>query len=202
MQTVGSRALTLGRSRLAPVGFKELTADNWRERDPTNDAFARFDCATGRAVALSPDEWARHFLGFRLDQRVPDEVRDLFAVAQGTMLYGAFFYPLYTLGQEQVHRVADAAALHRYYQLGGPKTKKGADPPFATRIKWLVQKAAIPAAEQRRWNAYRELRNIGSHAEFQQLHLPTEALTSLRVVAGSVNQLFAPALPERLTADE
>lgn len=77
---------------------------------------------------MTPEDWAQRILGVELDVRVPADVRDLFAVARGTLLYGTFLYPMYAVGNEQVHRVADAAAMYRYNDLGGSKTKKGADP--------------------------------------------------------------------------
>jgi hypothetical protein len=89
--------------------------------------------------------------------------------------------------------VADAAALHRYNELGGPKTKTGDDSSFARRMKWLVHEAAIAEADQPRWDAYRRLRNIGSHPSVQTLQRPGDALHALRVVAGSVIELFAIA---------
>jgi hypothetical protein len=171
--------------------FKQLTQDNWQQPDPTNELFAQFDRQAGRVRRMTPDDWAGYFLAVELDERVPADVRDLFAVARGTMLYGAFFYPLYTVGSEQARRVADAAALHRYNQLGGPKTKNGNDPSFRQRIKWLVDQGALAKADEPRWDAQRELRNIGSHPDFQMLHMPGDVLHSLRVIAASVNELFA-----------
>lgn len=171
--------------------FKQLTPDNWQQPDPASELFARRDVQTDAMRPMTPDDWAGRFLAVQLDERVPADVRDLFAVARGTMLYGAFFYPLYAVGGEQARRVADAAALHRYNQLGGPKTKNGKDQTFRYRITWMVAQGAIAQADEPRWAAHCKLRNIGSHPDFQMLHMPGDALHSLRVIAASINELFA-----------
>ena len=177
--------------------FKQLTPTSWRERDDTNEAFVHLDRGTGRLVHTSGDDWAGVFLSVTLDARVPKNVQDLFEVARGTLLYGHYFYPLYTLGEEQLHRVADAAAVHRYEQLGGRRTHRGEWPTFKARIRWLIEHGAIPQDEVRRWNAYREMRNITSHPQMQSLVMPGDALRSLQMVAASVNAIFRPATLRR-----
>lgn len=171
--------------------FKQLTRDNWQQPDPTTELVAQFDLQAGAMRRMTPDDWAGHFLAVELEECVPPDVRDLFAVARGAMLYGAFFYPLYTVGSEQARRVADAAALHRYKQLGGATTKNGKDPSFRQRITWLIDQGAIAKADEPRWDVHRELRNIGSHPNFQMLLMPGDVLHSLRAIAASVNELFA-----------
>ena len=46
----------------------------------------------------------------QLDDQVPRSIRQLFEVARGAMVYGAFYNPLYALGYEQLYRVSEAAA--------------------------------------------------------------------------------------------
>jgi hypothetical protein len=45
---------------------------------------------------------------------VPEPIRELFDVARGAMIYGWFFYPLFRLGEDQLHRVVEAAVVARY----------------------------------------------------------------------------------------
>ena len=54
----------------------------------------------------------------------------MWEVARGVLVSGVSCYPLHTLGDDQLHRVVDAAALHRYRQLGGPNAKRGMSPPL------------------------------------------------------------------------
>ncbi len=170
--------------------FKKVTPRNWAERDPINENFVM----PGKLGwhRMTGDDWAGLFLGVELATRVPEPVQHLFQVAQNTLPYGHFFYPLYTLGAEQLYRVADAAALHRYRDMGGPKTKRGADPTFAARIRWLRQHGVIADERAQQWDGFRELRNDTSHPEMQSLFTPGNAYTMLNAVAECVSGLYAP----------
>jgi hypothetical protein len=151
------------------MSFKTLTSENWTERDPVNNYFHDIDVERGAARQLSGDDWARQFLAVQLDARVPDDAQSLFAVARGGMLYGHFFYPLYTLGREQLYRVADSAADLRYRGLGGRLDKKGCTPSLKRRVDWLELHGVIRPDHSFRWHAIRELRNIASHPSVQSL---------------------------------
>jgi hypothetical protein len=170
--------------------FKEVSPSNWTERDPINEIFAMPDKLGMRQ--MTGDDWAGLFLGVELAANVPEPVQHLFLVARNTLPYGHFFYPLYTLGSEQLYRVADAAALHRYRDLGGPKTKRGNDPAFKARISWLREHGVIADEHAQRWDGFRELRNHASHADMQSIFTPGNAYTMLRAVVECVNALHAP----------
>jgi len=172
------------------MAFKELTPNNWDQPDMTNANFVRLSPIAG-FVPMNGNDWARAFLAAEMSDEVPEEIRDLFAVARGALLYGWFFYPMFRLGEDQLHRVAEAAAARRYHELGGTAKR----PRFARTIDWLVKHGAIPAADKQRWHAARELRNIGSHPEQQWVLPPGQALTMLTVTAESVNSLFAEKAP-------
>jgi hypothetical protein len=105
------------------------------------------------------DERAREFLTPKLHEHVPEEVRRLFEVARGVLLYGYFFYPLYTLGAERLFRVAEAAGTHKCNELGAPRSVTKS---FERRLRYLVEAGAIPPATERAWDATRHLRNFTS----------------------------------------
>jgi hypothetical protein len=175
--------------------FKEVTPRNWAERDPINENFVMPDKRGWRR--MTGDDWAGLFLGVELVAHAPEPVRNLFLVARNTLPYGHFFYPLYTLGSEQLYRVADAAALHRYRDLGGPKTKHGRDPTFGGRIRWLREHGVITEDHVPQWEGSRELRNHASHPDMQSIFTPGNAYTMLHAVAECVNALYAPPTLER-----
>ncbi len=91
------------------LGFKKLTVDNWTEPDKVSTLFARFSPVDGQARPITGDEWMRHILKPNLIDEVPKDIRALFEVARGAIAYGYFFYPLYTLAEEQLYRVVEAA---------------------------------------------------------------------------------------------
>ena len=171
-------------------GFKELSRENWLLPDPLAVAFGNVhDLSTGLTRPMSPEEGLDYILEPQLSERVPQDVRALFAVARGTMCYGYYFYPLYMLAAEQLFRVAEAAVHQRAEQLKAPRNFKK----FATKLKFLIGNGAIGAADEDRWDAIRTLRNEGSHPKFQQLAPPGVAVGSLGIVAEAINRLFAVA---------
>jgi hypothetical protein len=85
------------------------------------------------------------------------EVRVMWEVARGVLLYGWFYYPLYALGEHQLRRVADVAVLYRYQQAVGPPNKKPNPedgqptwPSFKRRVDWLIDNGVIAAEKQHR----------------------------------------------------
>jgi hypothetical protein len=111
-----------------------------------------------------------------------------------------FYYPLYALGDEQLHRVADAAVLQRYEQLGGPRRANGRWPTLKSRLDWLIARAFISREVEQRWDAIRSLRNYGSHATFQSLRMPMDALRTLEILRDEIDALFES--PDATRADK
>jgi hypothetical protein len=171
-------------------GLKQLTIDNWQEPDPVVSAFVRLSPQDGAIRALSGDDWARGFLAIELSDRVPLEVRRPFDVARGALVYGYFFYPLYTLGAEQLFRAAEAAIRHKCREVGVSDTTLN-KPDFYHRTRALVREGAISHADQDRWDDLRELRNLASHPEDQSIFSPGIAIGALRRVAADVEGLFS-----------
>lgn len=106
--------------------------------------------------------------------------------ARGALVYGCFFYPLYTLAAEQLFRVIEAAIVHRCEQLGAPNMRN-----LQSQITWLINRGIIPSAEADRWDAARQLRNIASHPTNQAIFTPGMALNFLEGVANDINALFS-----------
>jgi hypothetical protein len=172
------------------LGLKQLTLENWTEADPVNRQFARLSPLVG-PVTMGENDWARNFLAIELSKAVPSEIRDLFAIARGAMLYGWFFYPLFRLGEEQLHRVLEAAARLRCSEAES-STKR---PTFFEAINSLVTMGLIPEDERERWTAARKLRNGASHPERASVVPPGFALRMLRVGARDIDGLFAQPSP-------
>jgi hypothetical protein len=166
--------------------FKSLTLANWKEPDPVNAVFGRFDRVTGPR-RMAGEDWASEFLAVELEDHVPEHIRELFAVARGAMLYGWLFYPMFLLGEEQLYRVVEAAATTRYHELNGPQRK----PSFAKTIEWLIEREVIPAEDEGRWDAVRQLRNAASHPDRQSVMPPGAVLSGLKASAEDINHLFA-----------
>lgn len=143
----------------------------------------------------SGEHYAKMILGYELNDDVPIEVHDLWAVARGVLLYGYFFSPLWVVGDEQLHRVTDAAVEHAYRRFNGPLAGQQA-PPLASRIEWLIARRYIDPHWTPRWMAIKDLRNMGSHSTRQRIGTPNGALRSLSVLRDEINQLFASESPQ------
>jgi hypothetical protein len=177
-------------------GVKHLTLENWLEPDQTGKGFDEVKLATGERRAASGRVWAERFLAVELSASVPVEVRDMWEVARGVLLYGWFYYPLYALGEHQLRRVADAAVLHRYQQADGPPSKRRDPeddvrwPNFKRRVDWLIEHGIIPVEKRGRLDAIRELRNETTHASIRHLVMPLDVLNVLDLLAPQIDALF------------
>ncbi len=166
--------------------FKELTLANWDQPDPANDVFGRMSQIVGPRKMTGHD-WAREFLSVELGPQVPVHVGELFAVARGAVLYGWFFFPLFLLGEDQLHRVLESAAKTRYAELGGDRRQ----PSFEQATAWLMECKVIPPEDAERWEAARKMRNAASHPERQGAMAPGTVLRTLRETAHDISRLFA-----------
>ena len=170
------------------LGFKCLTPQNMLEPDPVTLGFAIRRDGEDEFREATGDDWARHILAPQLDEGLPEELYGLFEAARGMLVYGFYFYPVFTLGMGRLYQVADAATVHRCRQLGASKKKSET---FAGRIKWLGERGMFSDEQRCRWDATRSLRNTTSHEERQSIFLGTSAITAVSVTAKLANALFA-----------
>ena len=116
--------------------FKILTPENWLVADPASTIFSKISHTDGTVTPMSGQEWLCLFRDPTLSKSVPKNVRTLFEVARGSLAYGYFFYPLYTLACEQLLRVAEAAVSEKCRMLRAspkkPKTLKRRLSSFST----------------------------------------------------------------------
>jgi len=163
--------------------FKKLTPQNWTDRDRTIDPIVRID----RGETISNDEWAARILEKELSDSVPREVRNLFEVAQGAICYGCFFYPLFTLGNEQLYRVLEAAVTAKCEAEGAPSSCKT----YKRKTEWLYEQGHISDDRIKRFEAARLLRNMTSHAAKQMILPPNYAVSGVELTAALIEGLFS-----------
>lgn len=160
--------------------YKDLTPENWLNED---DIFESLRAIGGD---FDTQRWAQSVLTLQMGQVVPEPVRDLYGVARGALLYGSFFYPMFTLGLEQLYRVTEAAVGAKCKAMQAPSSKRS----YAQRVAWLKQQGIIPQRDTRRWVFYRQMRNSRSHPDMQMLLTPGQVLEQFNWVLESVNRLF------------
>ena len=161
-------------------GFKRLTVENWLTPDPVWQHFVHppfVDPATA---------WVQDIMKHDLAPTVPPAVRRLFEVARGSLAYGFLFYPLLTVGTEQLSRVLEGAITNKCIVLNAKTEMKS----FSHRINWLHNAGYISGDQKTRWHNARELRNHSSHPKEQSIFDPNVALDMLRMSVDLISELF------------
>jgi hypothetical protein len=166
-------------------GIKKLTLENWLQTDPATASFFRIDPEL-QPIPIEGKEWFEYFSSLELSESVPDEVCKLFDVARGCLCYGYFFYPLFTLGLEQVFRVLEAAVMLRCHQMSAPAGVKS----YMNGVEWLLSKNAIAREEDDRWRYNVGMRNLASHPQGQSILPPTVVKRMVEGVMNNINALF------------
>ncbi len=148
------------------IGIKKLSIDNYLKYDisfPDSEYFV--------SQILAP----------QLSESVPSETRVLFEVARGTLVYGQFFYPLLTLGIEQLYRVCEHAL----------RIKIGHnDKTFNDMISLLQKQYEVSEKNMERWHQLRYLRNSASHPNYQSIYSPGITMQLLTSITEQINSLF------------
>lgn len=166
-------------------GFKKLTIENILEPD-----------TLGIQCNINQEQWlsfAADYLEPQLSDSVPVETKRLFEVARGTMVYGLYFYPLYSMGTEQLFRVAENAlrqkciALNIQFEDGKMY--------FGNMLSALVRRSVISKDRKQFWKGFQRLRNISSHLDNQDIITPSMATQTLKVVTEQINSLFDSSKP-------
>ncbi len=89
-------------------GFKTITLENWDQPDKVSVKMAPLS-RSAFAEESKGNPFLEYILRPHLKEDVPYEIRRLFEVARGAMVYSYFFYPLFTIALEQLFRVGEAA---------------------------------------------------------------------------------------------
>ncbi len=163
---------------MAKFGIKVVTYENWVSPDPLMNS-----------LMMSGKDWLESILEPQLKEIVPLEICKLFEVARDSMLYGYFFYPLFTLALEQLLRVAETAVSEKCKQLTVEKISRNR---FIDKLNYLRKAGVLSDEEYSRWNALRNLRNIASHPDQQAIFPPGVTLKFVFDISELINALFAP----------
>jgi hypothetical protein len=172
--------------------LKTITKDNWLEVDSiiASGVFARFLMSDG-VQPLTANDWVKRFLTPKLSPNVPEEVQELFEVARGAVLYGVFFYPLFTLGLEQAFRLMEAAAKAKATSLGiSMVNAKDRYRSYGAILADLFAKKALTKAEYEYWSNAKEFRNETTHANSQPILMPPQVVGMLSSITAAINRLF------------
>jgi hypothetical protein len=162
-------------------GFKRLSSENWLTPDSIWNVFTPPEPPLTQA-----ETWGRDVLALSLDPAVPLTIRKLYEPARGALLYGLLYYPLLTLGTEQIFRVLEAAVSNKCATLDAPPKVKD----FGPKLDWLLKMETINQNQHSLWHIMRELRNDASHPRDQSIFDPNLTLQMLRSAVELIDSLF------------
>jgi hypothetical protein len=167
------------------LGYKQITKETWLKPDRISASFL-VSSETEIDDIKKGEMYLDMILEPRLKEEVPIEVKKLYEVARGALVYGYFFYPLYSLACEQLFRVGEAAITFRC-KIFSPRLAKRT---FRKKIQFLFKQDILNDLEKTRWHALRDLRNITSHPIDQSIYAPGEVIGILAQLAEDINKLF------------
>ncbi|MCC8996647.1 MAG: hypothetical protein LM517_06275 [Nitrosomonas sp.] len=171
------------------LGMKIITHENWMNRDPLMKNLIMLQ--DGKISIMSAGDWAILILEPKLSETVPLEIHKLFEVARGAMLYGYFFYPLFTLAFEQLLRVAEAAISEKCRQITTNKIGNN----FKNKVDYLNKNQFFSDEEYTKWQSLRNLRNIASHPNEQTILPPGITIECISNISGLINSLYRKSSP-------
>lgn len=172
-------------------GCKLLTTENYMKVDPFFESvtwWAREPEKREERLKERIDE----ILSIQLQAAVPIEVRELFDVLKGSMIYGHFYRPIFTNISDQVYFVAEAAVYHRCKALGIEPSKK-----YERNLGILKKRGIIPKDEWVMWDAKQDLRNRVAHKRHRSLNWPGNDIQILELMADDISRLFMPLFGEK-----
>lgn len=145
-----------------------ITLENWDQTDSTCLVFA-IQTPTGTR-AMTANDWVQMLLEKPLPEHTPKKLHEMFQSAQACMIYGVKYYPLFSLGAEQITRIIEAT-LNWYAQanqipvIQTDRKGKTRQVQFAQIIDVLKKHKLITQNEHDiLQNYWREIRNMFSHA--------------------------------------
>lgn len=131
------------------------------------------------------------FTSATLSEHVPETAFQMFEVAKGTMVYGLFFYPLYTIGQDHLSRLFEWVVKERYRTLSGRTDDRN----LKTALEWLLTNGHFPPDSEVRWRASYEICNSMAHPTMQYITTPADAARYLRHMRELLEHLYPGPTP-------
>ena len=169
------------------LGYKQITKETWLKPDRISTSFLVVSPEKGVDDIKKGEMYLTMILQPHLNEDIPIEVKKLYEVARGALVYGYFFYPLYSLACEQLFRVGEAAIIFRCKTFSPRLAKRT----FKEKIEFLFKKGILNELEKQRWHALRDLRNITSHPVDQSIYAPGEVIGILAQMAEDINTLLS-----------
>lgn len=137
----------------------------------------------------SVDDYVRAFLSIKLPTDASEDLLEVFDRVRAVMVYGCYYYPLFSLGVEELYRYHEALIRTA---LGSAAYKpNGKSHTFNRMIEIAVEQNVLSEKEGEAWHAGRWLRNRSSHRESTFLLGPNNALDALQNARDRTEKLLS-----------
>jgi hypothetical protein len=165
-------------------GFKELCEANLSEMDSVWSNFVH--CEPPGEIWLG--RWLSESNAIELTASTPREVRAMFEVCRGAIIYGWYFYPMLALVTEQLYRLLEMAARAKMKEIDLQSQKCS----FFDAIELLGRQSVLDKKQVAAWHSLRAQRNWVSHPTIQSIIPPGRALSFAKEAADMINDLYRP----------
>lgn len=162
-----------------------LSLENHLERDQRLDGWSAYGLG---GLSHSTEAWVTNFLSFELDTDLPSYLIEMFDRAQACIVYGCYYYPLLSLGSEELFRFQESALREAAKESGASKAIQSTS--YVKLIDWAWRNGLLNECERDHWHAARTLRNSASHKVGTILVGPNDAVSTLQTTVKLTRALF------------
>jgi len=170
---------------MAKINYKKISCENLFECDQVMSAF-RILLPNGKNRVITLKEWFNKIFQKKLNDSIPIVVSEQIEITRNIMVYGYFFYPIFTFASEQLTRIAENAINIRCNSLQCPKSKKT----FKEKIEWLHKNSLLSKESYLKWESIIKLRNKFSHPEKQSIITPFMGIELINNIVEEINNLY------------
>ena len=165
--------------------YKQITLENWTQPDSVSRCFVRIR-PDGTSSSIKAEEYFADIMNHRLSEHVPEDIHKLFEVTRGTMTYGYYYYPIFTIALEQLFRIMESSVSHVCKALGIPASIKT----YNHKIEWLIETGILENSKKAGWDSLRRMRNSRSHPKSQMILPPGPTIALFDEMTNDINSLF------------
>ncbi len=165
--------------------YKQITLENWTQPDPASTCFVSIH-SDGTSSNIKAEQYFSDIMNHTLSKQIPEDIQKLYEVTRGTMTYGYYYYPIFTVAVEQLFRIVESSVSYVCKALSSPASIKT----FNRKIEWLIETGIIEANEKVRWDGLRSLRNSRAHPKSQMILPPGPVLALFDEMTTDINSLF------------
>lgn len=164
-----------------------LSLENHLERDPRLNVWNRYGLG---GFTEATETWVSEILRYEIPSCYPGVMQEQFDRARACIVYGCYYYPLFTLGVEELCRFYETALNEFLSKVGSSKSTMRKS--FKEKVTWMENNQHFDEQTADRWRSIVGLRNAASHKSSCTTLPPNLALHQLSIAVELIDDLFFP----------